>query len=63
MHNAFSVTDMETKYQRVLASIAASDIPPLGVESSEIGISSITDDVASELQRAGKPLSKYTAWL
>ena len=52
---------MEIKYQRMLASMAASDSPPLGVQPNRIG--STTDDVASELQRAGKPLSKYTAWL
>ena len=66
MRDAFSVTDMEAKYQcmeikyqRVLASMA--DSPPLGVQRN--GIGSTTDDVASGLQRAGKPLSKYTAWL
>ena len=52
---------MEIKYQRMLASMAASDSPPLGVQRN--GIGSTTDDVASGLQRAGKPLSKYTAWL
>ena len=41
---------MEIKYQRVLASMAASDSPPLGVQRN--GIGSTTDDVASGLQRA-----------
>ena len=72
MRDAFSVTDMEAKYQRmeikyqrVLASIAASGTPPQqGVQPwYGMGIPSIADDVAPELPRAGKPLSKYTAWL